>query len=59
MAMIIAVVIVVGVPNGPGKGEEGQWYFPHTHHASHSLQEVGAALPTSHVSKLRFRERKK
>ena len=35
--MITVIVIVVGVPNGPGKGEEGQWYFPPTYHASHSL----------------------
>ena len=59
MAMIIAVVIVVGVPSGPGKERRGSHVFPSIHHVSHSLQEVGTALPISHVSKLRFREREK
>ena len=59
MAMIIAIVIVVGVPSGPGKERRGSRVFPSTHHVSHSLQEVGTALPISHVSKLKFREREK
>ena len=53
--MIIAVVIVVGVPSGPGKERRGSHVFPSIHHVSHSLQEVGTALPISHVSKLRYR----
>ena len=58
--MIIVVVIVVGVPDGPGKGEGGSGISPtHIMPHTHCRRLVGAALPTSQVSKLRFRERKK
>lgn len=49
MAMIIAVVIVIGGTKWPWEGEEGQAsIFPSTHHVSHSLQEVDTAVPISH-----------
>ena len=46
--MITVIVIIVGVPNGPGKGEEGQWYFPP--HISCLTLTVGGWCCSPHFS---------
>lgn len=61
MATIITIVIVIGAPSCPRKGVEGAVvYIPSTLNFSHSqAQAVGTTTLISHMSKLKFGERKK